>query len=61
MEKQADRFALELTSDSKAAVSMQIDLTLKNKADISPPDFIVWFQYTHPPVLSRIEILDGFN
>ncbi len=59
MEKQADLFALELTGDSKAAVSMQIDLTLKNKADISPPGFIVWFQYTHPPVLNRIEILGG--
>lgn len=59
MEKQADCFVLELTGDSKAAVSMQIDLTLKNKADISPPNFIVWFEYTHPPVLSRIEILGG--
>lgn len=59
MEKQADRFALELTGDSKAAISMQIDLTLKNKSDISPPDFIVWFGYTHPPVISRIEILGG--
>lgn len=59
MEKQADRFALELTGNSKTAVSMQIDLTLKNKADISPPNFIVWFEYSHPPVLSRIQILGG--
>lgn len=59
MEIQADRFALELTGDTKAAVHMQIDLTIKNKSDISPPDFIVWFGYTHPPVLSRINELGG--
>ncbi|MDD2233925.1 MAG: M48 family metallopeptidase [Desulfitobacteriaceae bacterium] len=59
MEIQADRFALELTGDSKALVNVQIDLTIKNKSDVSPPEFIVWFGYNHPPVLSRINELGG--
>ena len=60
MEKQADQASLELTGDPSAGVRLQIDLATKNLSDVSPPDFIVWFGYTHPPVLSRIEAMGDY-
>lgn len=60
MEKQADQVSLALTGDPAAAVRSQISLTSKNLADVSPPEFIVWFGYSHPPVLSRIEAMRGY-
>ena len=60
MEKQADQVALELTGDSSSLVRLQVNLNSKNLSDISPPDFIVWFEYTHPPVMSRIKAILGY-
>lgn len=57
MEKEADRVAVMLTGDAPAAVRLQVDLTAKNLSDVSPPAFIQWFSYTHPPALTRIEII----
>ena len=59
MEKQADQVSLDLTGDASAVVRLQTDLATKNLADVSPPEFIVWFEYTHPPVLSRIQAMVG--
>ena len=60
MEKQADQVSLELTKDPSAGVRLQLNLATKNLSDVSPPDFIVWFEYTHPPVLSRIRAMVGY-
>ena len=57
MEKQADQVSLTLTENPASEVRLQIDLATKNLSDVSPPDFIVWFGYTHPPVLSRIKAM----
>jgi len=57
MEKEADQASLALTGDPSAVVRLQINLAAKNLSDVSPPGFIVWFGYTHPPVLSRIEAM----
>ncbi|HZK54551.1 MAG TPA: M48 family metallopeptidase [Desulfosporosinus sp.] len=60
MEKQADQVSIELTGDPSAVVRLQINLATKNLSDVSPPEFIVWFGYTHPPVLSRIKAVLGY-
>ena len=60
MEKQADQVSLALTENPASEVRLQIDLATKNLADVSPPEFIVWFGYTHPPVLSRIKAMGGY-
>ena len=60
MEKQADQVSLELTQNPASEVRLQIDLATKNLSDVSPPDFIVWYGYTHPPVLSRIKAMGGY-
>lgn len=58
MEREADRVAVLLTGDAKAAADLQINLAVKNVSDIAPAGFIVWFSYSHPPALSRIADFD---
>ncbi|MCL6612656.1 MAG: M48 family metallopeptidase [Peptococcaceae bacterium] len=55
MEEEADRVAVTLTGNAPAAVRLQVNLAAKNLADVSPPAFIRWFSYSHPPALARIE------
>lgn len=57
MEEEADRVSIMLTGDAAAAIRLQVNLSARNKEDVSPPVFIQWFSYTHPPVLKRIEIM----
>lgn len=57
METQADQLAVLFTKDVSAAVRLQIDLATRNLSDLSPPPFITWFGYTHPPALTRIETI----
>ena len=58
MELSADRFSLELTGDLKAEIQLQKDLARIGLSDLSPPRFIVWFSYSHPPALARINALE---
>lgn len=57
MEEEADRVAVQLTGNAAAAVRLQVELAAKNLSDVSPPAFIRWFSYSHPPVLERIKII----
>lgn len=57
MEFRADRFSLELTGDLNAEIQLQKDLASTSLADLSPAPFIVWFSYSHPPALARINAL----
>jgi STE24 endopeptidase len=57
MEEEADRVAVQLTGDAAAAVRLQVELAAKNLSDVSPPAFIRWFSYSHPPVLERIGVV----
>jgi len=58
MEEEADRIAVSLTGDRPAAIRLQVDLAAKNLSELSPAGFIEWFSYSHPSVLSRIDILE---
>lgn len=59
-ERQADRTSLELTRNPQAFIRAEIDLARSNLADLTPPRFIVWLLYTHPPVLERIRMAEEF-
>lgn len=59
MEIKADLYSLELTNDLAAGIELQKKLAGSSLADLSPPPFIVWFSYSHPPALERIKILEG--
>jgi len=58
MELSADSFSLELTGNLSAEIQLQKDLASTGLADFSPPAFIVWFSYDHPPALTRIHALE---
>jgi STE24 endopeptidase len=55
MEREADRTAVMLTADIPAALSLQVNLAVKNRGDVSPPPFLEWFAYSHPSTLNRIK------
>jgi STE24 endopeptidase len=57
MEQEADRVAVMLTGDVEGAVRLQQDLAVKNLSDVAPAPFIRWFSYSHPPAVSRIELI----
>jgi STE24 endopeptidase len=53
-ETRADRFAIDLTHDTDAAIQSFRRLALANLADLRPPRPIVWLLYSHPPIPDRI-------
>jgi STE24 endopeptidase len=55
IEGAADRAAIEYTHDPDTAVEVEVSLARSNLSDLDPNPFIVWFFYTHPPTLERIE------
>ncbi|MCL4441510.1 MAG: M48 family metallopeptidase [Firmicutes bacterium] len=57
MEREADRVSVMLTGDAGAAERLQVNLAVKNLSDVSPPPFIHWFSYSHPPAPERIELI----
>lgn len=53
-EWQADRFAVAATSMPQAFAQALARLGHLNLADPSPPPWIVWLLYDHPPIAARI-------
>jgi STE24 endopeptidase len=59
-EREADRFAAELTGDPGALASALIKLTRENLANLHPHPLYARFYYSHPPVLERVrKLLSG--
>jgi Zn-dependent protease with chaperone function len=58
MEQNADYFSLELTGNLPVEIQLQVHLAFNSLGDLTPPGFIVWFSYDHPPVLTRIHDLE---
>jgi STE24 endopeptidase len=55
MERNADRFALELTGNVEAFSSAMRRLAEQNLSEEHPSRFARWLFYTHPPVGERID------
>jgi STE24 endopeptidase len=53
-ERQADRFALELTGERETMVAMHRRLALANLADLDPPPLLYALLFTHPTPPERI-------
>ncbi len=53
-ERQADRFACELTGDSDGVAHSLIKLSKDNLSNLYPHPLYAGFYYSHPPVLQRI-------
>jgi Zn-dependent protease with chaperone function len=58
-ERQADRFALELTHDGAALEGMHRRLALANLADLDPPRLLYVLLFTHPTPTERIAAARG--
>jgi STE24 endopeptidase len=54
VEASADTFALRLTQDPRALISVQRRLAISNVADPDPPDVLTALVGTHPPTIDRI-------
>lgn len=54
-EERADRFALRITGSGRAAASAFVKLSEGNLSHPSPPPFIVFWMFSHPPLQARID------
>jgi len=57
-EYQADRFSVETTRDSQAIIHALKKLSVHNLSNLLPHPFYVFLNYSHPPVLQRIEAIE---
>ncbi len=56
-EYQADRFAIETTGETKSFIDALKKLSRDNLSNLTPHPFYVFLNYSHPPVLKRIEAI----
>ena len=54
----ADRFAARTTGDSRSLIGALKRLSVDNLSHLEPHEFYVALNYSHPPVLSRIQALE---
>jgi STE24 endopeptidase len=60
-ERNADRFALDLTRNPHAFVSAMRRLAARNLAEEHPSKIVQWLFYSHPPVRDRIAAAQAFK
>lgn len=53
-EREADRFACELTGNSESMASALIKLSKDNLSNLHPYPFYAAFYYSHPPIVQRV-------
>jgi len=56
-EREADSFAIKLTGDKETLISSLKKLVKKNLSNLFPHKFYVWFNYSHPPIIERLETI----
>ena len=56
-EYEADRYASETTEDSQSMIDALKKLSADNLSNLTPHPFYVFLNYSHPPVLQRINAL----
>jgi len=57
-EYQADKFSAETTKDPQAMIHALKKLSVHNLSNLLPHPFYVFLNYSHPPVLQRIETIE---
>ena len=60
-ERNADRFALDLTRNPRAFISAMRRLGAQNLAEEYPSKIVQWLFYSHPPVRERIASAQAFK
>ena len=59
LEAQADRYALDATRNPKAFAAAMRRLAERNLAEETPPKWVEWLLYDHPPITKRIAMAEG--
>lgn len=60
-EVRADRYAIEMTENPKAAIESFQILTKTGLSQVNPPALVKWFRYTHPTMLERITFIENYQ
>jgi STE24 endopeptidase len=58
-EREADAMAFQLTGNPQPMINALKRLAKDNLSNLYPHPFYVWFYYSHPPLLERIEYLQA--
>jgi STE24 endopeptidase len=58
MERQADKFALDMTHNREAFISTMDKLAYINLANPNPNPIIEFLLYDHPPISKRIKLAE---
>lgn len=58
-ETEADRFSVETTQDPHSMVEALKKLSINNLSNLLPHPLYVFLNYSHPPVLQRIQAIQG--
>jgi STE24 endopeptidase len=61
MERQADKFALDMTHNKEAFISAMNKLGYINLSDPNPSPIIEFLLYDHPPISKRIKFAEGYE
>jgi STE24 endopeptidase len=61
MERQADKFALDMTYNNEAFISTMNKLAYMNLADPNPSPIIEFLLYDHPPISKRIKFAQEYK
>lgn len=60
-EHAADKFAIELTNDKEAAITMFQELTKAGLSQVHPPYLVKIFRYGHPTMIERISFIENYQ
>jgi STE24 endopeptidase len=60
-EREADRMAWELTGTAQSMIAALKRLAKDNLTNLHPHPLYVWFYYSHPPLIERIEYLQAMD
>ncbi|MDF1552515.1 MAG: M48 family metallopeptidase [Deferrisomatales bacterium] len=58
-ERQADRYATDLTGAPRSLASALVKLGTENLANLHPHPLYAWFYFSHPPLSGRVAALEG--
>jgi STE24 endopeptidase len=60
-EYEADKFSVETTKDKSSLVNALKKLSVHNLSNLLPHPMYVFLNYSHPPVLKRVEVIENLH
>jgi STE24 endopeptidase len=60
-EKEADLYAFQILKSAKPLASALKKMAKENLSNLTPHCLYVWFNYSHPPLLERVQLLEALD